>query len=188
MLYGSAATKNMPALVHSLPLTEQVVREVSKGSGNVAPLAAIVRAELMALDLNESDLVYRGLCHATPNIAPHLLARYGTDRFEGYGPQRLPQTDTGLVPFKNKGETEALTADTYVVPDLEWALDFTNLPYADHTAPFLAGTEESFLLMYRADGVRTERMPAGGGEQWRGTFTMPPVRALSAAIRFAAAS
>jgi len=131
-------------------------------------------------EYTDEDLVFRAFSHPKGNITSHLVTKYGTDRFVGYDSTRLPVRDIDLIPFKNTGSSAALTADTYAVPKLNWALSFAGLASQE----FEDNEVDSFLVIYDKNHLDVVRTPEGGGEQWRGVFKGEPSEALIKIIRF----
>ena len=165
--------------------------QVSKGlldqldRGNKAALTELTRNELKKLGLYEHELVFRALAHPAKNITEQLLVKYGTDRFREYSSGNLPKKDKNLIPYRNQGETALLTADTYSVPNLEWALTFTELTLPDGIQKFQNNQLAPFLIMYKNSHVHTDRTPGNkSGEQWRTTFLTDQKQALAAIIHF----
>jgi hypothetical protein len=152
-----------------------------------AALTDAVRQELQQLGIDEQKAVFRGMAHPAGNITPQLVTTYGTDRFVGHDRRNLPQSVEGAIPYRNNGETGDLTADTYAVPSLSWAVGgFSELGGTAGLDNFASGRSEPFVLVYDSDKVSTERTPGGqGGEQWRSTFLTEPKEALLACIQLA---
>jgi hypothetical protein len=167
--------------VHNLLLPESVISSLRRDDNR--SLLITVKSCLNELGLDESELVFRGLHHPKGNITEQLLHKYGTDRFMGFNSMRRPIEDINLVPYRNQGETNVLTADTYTVPDLSWSLAYTDLTLGS-IENFQRNEADSFLVMYDRSCVQTDRIPEGGGELWRTTFLTEPTQALKGVIHF----
>ncbi|MET0779240.1 MAG: hypothetical protein ABWY71_00240 [Candidatus Saccharimonadales bacterium] len=173
-------------LFHKAGVDPTALATIEEGERKAA-LTETVRGKLTQLGIDEKEAVFRGLAHPAGNITPQVVCTYGTDRFEGYGRHNLPQSVEGLTPYRNRGQTGDLSADTYAVPSLSWAVGgFSELDGAAGLDNFATGHSEPFILVYDSKKVFTERTPGNqGGEQWRSTFLTEPREALLACIQLA---
>jgi hypothetical protein len=146
-------------------------------------LLRTIRTQLENLNIIEERALFRGLCHPAGNITAQLICMYGTDRFVDYGPGNLPKSVEGLTPHRNNGEKTSLSADTYAVPHLEWAIAFTSLLDNEGIQNFYSGRFDSFIAVYDNEQLESERTPGNnGGEQWRSSFKNDPTDAFTALI------
>lgn len=170
-------------LLHRLYLGTTVMNELRQN--NRTGLVSLTRNYMEQLGLDERGIVFRGLSHPAGVLTDRLVCTYGTDRFVGYGPGNYPTAVEGLQPYRNRGDSAPLTADTYGVPDLHWALAFTGLADTGGADALESGNRQAFLLLYDAAQIHVERTPGNaGGEQWRATFTTDPSQALLALIQY----
>jgi len=130
-------------------------------------------------NLNPNNFFYRGLRFKNTDSLMNILY-HGTDRFIGHDSNSNPYFSPDLTPFRNDGTIKPLNADTYAVPDLNWAFAFTEL-----TDPKYSSEKELFPLitLYHASKISGERIPPNGGEQWRCAFKTTPKEALAGIIK-----
>lgn len=178
--------------IHRLELSNDIFTDLDKGQ--YESLLKQIRDKLIQLGLQEDDLVFRGLSHPAGNITAQLLDKYGTDRFVGFGTRNLPVEDKNLTPYRNNGETEWLTADTYVTTELKGALTCTDVGLYGITMKsisFRTGETESFLVLYDRSSVEINNIPNKNeyvptpdqDELWRTTFLTDPRIALRGVIK-----